>query len=66
MSGGKKISRFWEKQRQRVSGATLPVPPMPIKFGDEEKAKRIIRALNHAVKLCGGKVEPFSSEAEED
>lgn len=30
-----------------------------IQFGEKELANRFIKALTHAIKLCGGKVEPF-------
>lgn len=30
-----------------------------LRFEDREMAKRISKAFQHAIKLCGGKVEPF-------
>lgn len=32
---------------------------MVIYFGNDEMAKRVARAFQHAITLCGGKVEPF-------
>lgn len=55
----KKIKMKSEAMRQLVGNALSEEDHFAIYLTSEEVAQRVAKAFQHAIKLCGGKVEPF-------
>lgn len=50
---------FREPRENEKGPFTVDQNMASLSFKDEESANRIAKALKHAIKLCGGKVDPF-------